>query len=365
MQDRWLINSPERRILITVQSRGNGALNSNIYFRNEKKKTNEYEVLIMLNFGVIAPLLISFVISAAAGPKIIGILRRLKAGQTVRDDGPQTHLKKNGTPTMGGIIFLLGVVVTCLFYVKDYPKIIPVLFMTVGFGIVGFLDDYIKVVLKRSEGLTPGQKMAGQLVVTAVFAYYMVKYSEAGLTMLVPFCPGLTIDLGWLSIPLLFFVVIGTVNGTNFTDGLDGLASSVTVIVAVFFSVVALGTGTGIAPVTLAVAGGLLGFLLFNVYPASVFMGDPGSLALGGFVASVAYMLNMPLFLLLVGLIYMVEVLSVIIQVTYFKATHGKRFFKMAPIHHHFEKCGWSETRVVTVFSIIEAFCCLIALAAM
>ena len=365
MQDRWLINSPERRILITVQSRGNGALNSNIYFRNEKKKTNEYEVLIMLNFGVIAPLLISFVISAAAGPKIIGILRRLKAGQTVRDDGPQTHLKKNGTPTMGGIIFLLGVVVTCLFYVKDYPKIIPVLFMTVGFGIVGFLDDYIKVVLKRSEGLTPGQKMAGQLVVTAVFAYYMVKYSETGLTMLVPFCPGLTIDLGWLSIPLLFFVVIGTVNGTNFTDGLDGLASSVTVIVAVFFSVVALGTGTGIAPVTLAVAGGLLGFLLFNVYPASVFMGDTGSLALGGFVASVAYMLNMPLFLLLVGLIYMVEVLSVIIQVTYFKATHGKRFFKMAPIHHHFEKCGWSETRVVTVFSIIEAFCCLIALAAM
>ena len=365
MQDRWLINSPERRILITVQSRGNGALNSNIYFRNEKKKTNEYEVLIMLNFGVIAPLLISFAISAAAGPKIIGILRRLKAGQTVRDDGPQTHLKKNGTPTMGGIIFLLGVVVTCLFYVKDYPKIIPVLFMTVGFGIVGFLDDYIKVVLKRSEGLTPGQKMAGQLVVTAVFAYYMVKYSEAGLTMLVPFCPGLAIDLGWLSIPLLFFVVIGTVNGTNFTDGLDGLASSVTVIVAVFFSVVALGTGTGIAPVTLAVAGGLLGFLLFNVYPASVFMGDTGSLALGGFVASVAYMLNMPLFLLLVGLIYMVEVLSVIIQVTYFKATHGKRFFKMAPIHHHFEKCGWSETRVVTVFSIIEAFCCLIALAAM
>ena len=365
MQDRWLINSPERRILITVQSRGNGALNSNIYFRNEKKKTNEYEVLIMLNFGVIAPLLISFAISAAAGPKIIGILRRLKAGQTVRDDGPQTHLKKNGTPTMGGIIFLLGVVVTCLFYVKDYPKIIPVLFMTVGFGIVGFLDDYIKVVLKRSEGLTPGQKMAGQLVVTAVFAYYMVKYSEAGLTMLVPFCRGLTIDLGWLSIPLLFFVVIGTVNGTNFTDGLDGLASSVTVIVAVFFSVVALGTGTGIAPVTLAVAGGLLGFLLFNVYPASVFMGDTGSLALGGFVASVAYMLNMPLFLLLVGLIYMVEVLSVIIQVTYFKATHGKRFFKMAPIHHHFEKCGWSETRVVTVFSIIEAFCCLIALAAM
>lgn len=318
----------------------------------------------MMEFGVIAPVIISFAISAAAGPVIIPVLRKLKVGQTVRNDGPQTHLKKNGTPTMGGLIFLLGVAVTCLFYMKDYPKIIPILFMTVGFGIVGFLDDYIKVVLKRSEGLTPGQKMAGQLVVTAVFAYYMAKVSDVGLSLLVPFSGGKYIEIGWLAVPLLFFVVIGTVNGTNFTDGLDGLASSVTVMAAVFFTVVAIGTGAGIAPVTGAVAGGLLGFLLFNVYPASVFMGDTGSLALGGFVASAAYMMNLPLFLLLVGLIYAAEVLSVIIQVTYFKATHGKRFFRMAPIHHHFEKCGWSETRVVTVFSIVEALCCLIALAA-
>ncbi|MDO4262342.1 MAG: phospho-N-acetylmuramoyl-pentapeptide-transferase [Eubacteriales bacterium] len=317
-----------------------------------------------MEFGVIAPVIISFAISAAAGPVIIPVLRKLKVGQTVRNDGPQTHLKKNGTPTMGGLIFLLGVAVTCLFYMKDYPKIIPILFMTVGFGIVGFLDDYIKVVLKRSEGLTPGQKMAGQLVVTAVFAYYMAKVSDVGLSLLVPFSGGKYIEIGWLAVPLLFFVVIGTVNGTNFTDGLDGLASSVTVMAAVFFTVVAIGTGAGIAPVTGAVAGGLLGFLLFNVYPASVFMGDTGSLALGGFVASAAYMMNLPLFLLLVGLIYAAEVLSVIIQVTYFKATHGKRFFRMAPIHHHFEKCGWSETRVVTVFSIVEALCCLIALAA-
>ena len=315
----------------------------------------------MINETILA-IIIAFVISAALCPVVIPMLHKLKFGQQVRQEGPQAHLKKQGTPTMGGLIILGSIIVTSLFYLKDYPKIIPVLFMTVGFGIVGFLDDYIKVVLKRSEGLTPGQKMAGQLVVTAVFAYYMVKYSEAGLTMLVPFCPGLTIDLGWLSIPLLFFVVIGTVNGTNFTDGLDGLASSVTVIVAVFFSVVALGTGTGIAPVTLAVAGGLLGFLLFNVYPASVFMGDTGSLALGGFVASVAYMLNMPLFLLLVGLIYMVEVLSVIIQVTYFKKTGGKRFFKMAPIHQHFELCGWSETRIVAVFSTVTMLLCIAGL---
>lgn len=318
----------------------------------------------MMDFGVAVPVIASFAISAAAGPVVIPVLRRLKVGQTVRDDGPQTHLKKNGTPTMGGLIFLFSVVVTSLFYVKDYPKIIPILFVTVGFGIVGFLDDYIKVVLRRSEGLTPGQKMAGQILVTAVFAWYLVSYSDVGLEMLVPFGGGAYLDLGMFSVPLLFVAVIGTVNGTNFTDGLDGLASSVTIMVAVFFTVVAIGTGSGISPVTCAVTGGLLGFLLFNVYPASVFMGDTGSLALGGFVASTAYMLKLPLFILIVGLIYLVEVLSVIIQVSYFKATHGKRFFKMAPIHHHFEKCGWSETRVVAVFSIVTALCCLIALAA-
>lgn len=318
----------------------------------------------MMDFGVAVPVIASFAVSAAAGPVIIPILRRLKVGQTVRDDGPQTHLKKNGTPTMGGLIFLLSVIVVSLFYVKDYPKIIPILFVTVGFGIVGFLDDYIKVVLKRSEGLTPGQKMAGQIVITGIFAWYMLRFSDVGLQMLIPFSGGKYLDLGMLSIPFLFFVVIGTVNGTNFTDGLDGLASSVTIMVAVFFTVVAIGTNSGIAPVTCAVTGGLLGFLLFNVYPASVFMGDTGSLALGGFVASTAYMLNLPIFIAIVGLIYLVEVLSVIIQVTYFKATHGKRFFKMAPIHHHFEKCGWSETRVVAVFSIITALCCLVALAA-
>ena len=318
----------------------------------------------MMDFGVAVPVITSFAISAAAGPMVIPVLRKLKVGQTVRDDGPQTHLKKNGTPTMGGLIFLLSVVVTSLFYVKDYPKIIPILFVTVGFGIVGFLDDYIKVVLRRSEGLTPGQKMAGQLVITGIFAWYMAERSEVGLQMLIPFGGGRCLDLGMLSIPLLFIAVIGTVNGTNFTDGLDGLASSVTVMVAVFFTVVAVGTGSGIHPVTCAVTGGLLGFLLFNVYPASVFMGDTGSLALGGFVASTAYMLRLPLFIVIVGLIYLVEVLSVMIQVSYFKATHGKRFFKMAPIHHHFEKCGWSETRIVAVFSLVTALCCLVALAA-
>lgn len=165
-----------------------------------------------------------------------------------------------------------------------------------------------------------------------------------------------------MAIPVLFIAVIGTVNGVNFTDGLDGLASSVTIMVATFFSVIAIGTKSGIEPITCAVVGALMGFLLFNVYPAQIFMGDTGSLALGGFVAGTAYMLQIPLFLIIVGLIYVVEVLSVMIQVSYFKATHGKRFFKMAPIHHHFELCGWSETRIVAVFSIITAILCLIAL---
>ena len=289
---------------------------------------------------VVIPVLISFALSVIMGPVVIPFLRRLKVGQTERAEGVQSHLKKAGTPTMGGVMILLSVVATSLFYVKDYPKIIPVLFLTVGFGLIGFLDDFLKVVMKRSDGLFPGQKMALQIVVTAVFAFYIVKVAEIPLTLLIPFSGGQYWDIGWVAVPLLFVAVIGTVNGTNFTDGLDGLASSVTVLVATFFTVVAIGTESGIEPITCAVVGALMGFLLFNVYPASVFMGDTGSLALGGFVAGTAYMMQMPLYIIIVGLIYLVEVASVIIQVTYFKKTGGKRFFKMAPIHHHFELCG-------------------------
>ncbi|MBO5292706.1 MAG: phospho-N-acetylmuramoyl-pentapeptide-transferase [Lachnospiraceae bacterium] len=314
---------------------------------------------------VIMPVIIAFAISVVLGPVVIPFLRKLKVGQTVRDEGPQSHLKKTGTPTMGGILILTSVVITSLFYVKDYPKIIPILFLTLGFGLIGFLDDYIKVVLKRSMGLRAWQKMLGQLVVTGVFAYYLTHYTQISLAMKIPFLPGKYVDFGIFNIPVLFFIVIGTVNGTNFTDGLDGLASSVTVMVATFFTVVAIGTGSGIEPITCAVVGALLGFLLFNVYPASVFMGDTGSLALGGFVAATAYMMQMPVFLVIVGFIYMAEVLSVMIQVTYFRMTGGKRFFKMAPIHHHFELCGWSETRVVAVFSIVTAILCLVGLMAL
>lgn len=318
-----------------------------------------------LYIAVAIPIIIAFIISVALGPVIIPFLRKLKFGQTVRDDGPQSHLKKNGTPTMGGIIFLISVIITSCIYMKDYPQIIPILFVTVGFGVIGFLDDYIKIVLKRSEGLTPSQKMFGQILVTGVFAVYMYKFSGISMEMIIPFFPGVTLDLGILTIPVMFLAIIGTVNGVNFTDGLDGLATSVTIMVAVFFGVVALGIGSDVWPIACAVIGALLGFLLFNVHPASVFMGDTGSLALGGFVAAIAYMLQMPIFILIVGLIYWIEILSVIIQVGYFKISHGKRIFRMAPIHHHFELGGWSETKVVAVFTIVTAMLCLIGLMAL
>ena len=310
---------------------------------------------------MILPVLLSFGISLALGPVLIPFLRKVKAGQKEREEGVPSHQKKAGTPTMGGLVILSSIIITSLLYIRDYPKIIPVLFMTVGFGVVGFLDDYIKIVMKRSEGLNPIQKLIGQFVITGIFAYYIVTSPDIGTGMLIPFT-GKYLQLPvWLFVPALFFIILGTDNGVNFTDGLDGLCTSVTILVATFFTIVAIGENSGISPITGAVVGSLLGFLLFNVYPARVFMGDTGSLALGGFVASSAFMMQMPIFIAVVGLIYLVEVLSVIIQVTYFKKTGGKRIFKMAPIHHHFELCGWSETRVVAVFSIVTAILCLVA----
>lgn len=310
---------------------------------------------------VVIAVLISFGISAVLCPFVIPLLQKLKFGQNVRTDGPQGHLKKQGTPTMGGIMFLGGIIITALLFIKDYPEIVPVLFVTIGFGVIGFLDDYIKVVMKRSDGLSPMQKLILQLLVSGIFTYYCIITPSIGTSIILPFTDGKMIDLGWLFAPFCVFVMLGTDNGVNFTDGLDGLCSSVTVMVATFFAVVALGNNHGIAPICGAVVGSLLGFLLFNVHPAKVFMGDTGSLALGGFVAATAFVLKMPLFLVLVGAIYFIEVLSVIIQVTYFKKTKGKRIFKMAPIHHHFELSGWSETQVVAIFSIVTALLCLVA----
>lgn len=315
-----------------------------------------------INLNIILPVVIAFIISIILGPIMIPLLRKIKVSQNVRDDGPESHLKKTGTPTMGGLFILGSILITTLLYVKDYPRIIPILFTILGFGLIGFIDDYIKVVLKRSLGLKAWQKMLGQIIVTAIFAYYLLSVLDISLAMRIPFTEGKFLDFGFLNLPILFFVVIGCVNGTNFTDGLDGLLGSVTVLVATFFAVISIGMELGIAPVACAVVGALLGFLLFNVHPASVFMGDTGSLALGGFVAASAYITQMQLFIPIIGLIYFIEVLSVIIQVGYFKLSGGKRVFKMAPIHHHFELSGWRETKIVAVFSITTALLCVIGL---
>ena len=313
---------------------------------------------------LLAAVFLSFGISAAMLPFLIPFLIRLKVGQTERKEGVQSHLKKAGTPTMGGIAMLVSVLITTLVFAPRYPRILPVLVLTLGFGIIGFVDDYLKVVLRRSDGLLPRQKMAGQIVVTLIFLLYAWLRDPACLDWRLPFTQGMVLSGFWFRIfasAASFVIIIGTVNGVNFTDGLDGLAASVTSVVAVFFCYASMVTRGGIEPACAAMFGALLGFLLFNVHPAKVFMGDTGSLALGGFVAGAAYALQMPVFIAIVGLIYLVEVLSVIIQVTYFKKTGGKRIFKMAPIHHHFELCGWSETQIVTVFSIITLLLCVVA----
>ena len=316
----------------------------------------------MISAEVVLPLLAAFAISVILGPFVIPFLRKLKVGQTERKEGVQSHLKKAGTPTMGGLMILISVLITSLLFVGRYPRIIPILILTIGFGIIGFLDDYLKVVLRRSDGLMPKEKFTLQAVLTTIFLIYILVADPDSLIVMLPFTGGMYFDCKWITIPMVYLVVLGTVNGVNFTDGLDGLATGVTIVVAVFFTMVSIGQGADIECITSAVIGALLGFLLFNAHPAKVFMGDTGSLALGGFVAGTAYALKISWLIPIFGLIYMIEVISVIIQVTYFKKTGGKRFFKMAPIHHHFELCGWSETQITVLFAVVTALLCLVCL---
>ncbi|MBQ1871084.1 MAG: phospho-N-acetylmuramoyl-pentapeptide-transferase [Lachnospiraceae bacterium] len=321
---------------------------------------------------IILPLIIAYFVTVAVGPVLIPWLKKLKVGNTEREE-LESHQVKNGTPTMGGLLILAGLTVAVLISIGKYPKVLPVLILTWGYAVIGFLDDYLKVVLKRSDGLLSYQKMLLQIVVTAVFAAYMVFFSGNDLTLLIPFSQyfvagGYYLNAGFLTIPLMFFVVIGTANGVNFTDGLDGLLSTVTLPVSLFFICVSLYKTEQVALLPAAVIGALLGFLMFNAYPAKIFMGDTGSLALGGYVAGMAYILKLPLYLPIVGFIYFVEVLSVIIQVSYFKYTkkkygQGKRIFKMTPIHHHYELKGYSETKVVAFFAVVTALLCLVGFA--
>ncbi len=306
---------------------------------------------------ILLPSFAAFVAAAVLGPLIIPFLRRLKAGQTVRDDGPSTHLAKNGTPTMGGFIFLIPFLAVCIYMLatgRVHNETLAILMCTLLFSFIGFIDDFIKVILKRSMGLRAWQKFLLQVVFAAGIVAYMKNYMNLTSVMKLPFV-NVSVDWGIYTYVLMGFAIVAAVNGSNFTDGLDGLASSVTIVIGVFLMAVSISAGSLAYVPSSAMVGALMGFLLYNSHKASVFMGDTGSLALGAFVACTCIVNGMTLFLPFIAFIYLAEVLSVIIQVSYFKATKGKRIFKMAPIHHHFELCGWTETKVVNVFSVITA----------
>lgn len=295
--------------------------------------------------------IIAFLIVVILGPIFIPMLAKFKFGQTVRDDGPKSHLQKNGTPTMGGVIMIIAILITGLTRAKLDKDLLVGLICITGFGFVGFLDDFIKIKMKRSLGLKAYQKVILQFALALFVSYYQYSASPSATQMMVPFTD-YVINLGPLYVPVMMFIIIGTVNAVNLTDGLDGLASGVTLVVSTFFMILAVTIGNSdVAILAAATGGACLGFLGFNSYPAKVFMGDTGSMALGGAVVAFAVLTNSVLLIPIVGGIYFAETLSVIIQVTSFRLT-GKRVFKMAPIHHHFEQCGWPETRVVFIFWI-------------
>ena len=315
-------------------------------------------------------LLLSFLITLILGLIIVPILRKLKVGQIERNDGPESHLKKQGTPTMGGIIIMLGIIiVTILSYVYYKTKdaqlannLLPVLGLTIGFGIIGFIDDFKKLVLKNTKGLKPSLKMLGLLIISVIYVMYLQKGINLGTETYIPIIKQyITIPI-WVYIPFAILVILAATNAVNLTDGIDGLSSSVCTIIITCLTVIA--TIFGIKEIIVfgaIVIGAVLAFLMFNIYPARVFMGDTGSLFLGGVISGIALYLKMPLILLVIAIIPIIETISVIIQVMFFKKT-GKRVFKMAPIHHHFELSGWKENKVVMVFSIVTLIFCVIGL---
>lgn len=319
-------------------------------------------------FGLemVGGLVISALITAFLGPRMLPFLTRLK--QTVRDDGPATHLSKNGTPTMGGLIFLISILITAIglgvFLVLPSEWIFGLAFIVL-FGLVGFLDDYIKVVLKRSLGLRAYQKIILQVLFAVGLTLYYKNTSFMGTSLRVPFFPKLTVDFGVFYLPFVATVIVAIVNSVNLTDGLDGLASGVTFIAALFFAVAAGNCGhKGLKMLMSTVMGGCIGFLRVNRYPAKVFMGDVGSMALGGAIAAGAVISGTLLFVPIVGFVYLMESLSVIIQVFSFKLFH-KRVFRMSPLHHHFELCGWKETKVVGVFYAVSTLLCIVGVLAL
>ena len=304
------------------------------------------------------------VLSGLLGFLLLPVLRALKAGQSIREAGPTWHNYKAGTPMMGGLMFIFSLVICLLIAIgtmEDY-SVLYVLALSLCFGFVGFLDDFTKIKFRRNLGLTALQKMLLQMAVSAIFLYALYKHGTLESSIYIPF-----VNISFEIHPLIYiffamFVMVGCVNAVNLTDGVDGLSSSVTIPVMVFFAAAAvMQEKWDLALMPACLVGGLIAYLFYNWHPAKVFMGDTGSLFLGGVVCGLAFALNMPLILLLVGFVYIMETLSVILQVTYFKLTHGKRLFKMSPIHHHFEMCGWKETKIVLVFAAVSAMMCLLA----
>ena len=315
--------------------------------------------------NIVIIILIAFIISVILTKLAIPVLRA-KAGQNIREEGPESHLSKAGTPSMGGIAIIIGAPIAAaaggLIWGASASDMIVILFVFVGFGLIGFFDDYLKVIKKNNLGLRAYQKFGLQIVISVILAVFLANCSEGSTLVFIPFA-NIYVDFGIWYIPFIVFVVLAMTNAVNLTDGLDGLASGVTALVTLFFSIagVIYGLAAG-AYFCAAVCGGCLGFLVFNRNPAKIFMGDTGSLALGGGLAAAAIVMKMELFLPIAGLLYVIEALSVVLQVGYFKLTKGKRLFRMAPIHHHFEKCGFREVQVVIAFWIFTAVCCFASL---
>ena len=323
----------------------------------------------LMNFQI-KILILSFAVSIIFGLIVIPILKKCKVGQIEREDGPESHLSKQGTPTMGGIIIAIAMLVCSSFLIFQYKisepsiamKMIPLVFVTFGFGLVGFVDDFKKLVLKNTDGLKPMYKMFGLLIIAVVYTIYLIKYMNIGTETYIPIFKQYIALPMWMYIPFAIFVMLGTTNAVNLTDGIDGLSTSVTTIILT--CLVSISIILGITEVTVIgtiLIGACLGFLLFNLHPAKVFMGDTGSLMLGGAIAGMALYMKMPLILIVIALVPIIETLSVMIQVVHFKRT-GNRVFKMAPIHHHFELSGWKEGKVVTVFSFITLVLCIIGM---
>jgi len=308
--------------------------------------------------------ILSFAIALAIGPGIISYLYKLKFGQSIRQAGPATHQKKAGTPTMGGIIIIFAFVVATLLMVKQFELVPYALFAVVGFGLIGLLDDYVKVT-KRSLGLKARHKLLGQVLIALLVALYALNEPRIGPVLLMPFSQVNIVLADWLYLLIVMFTLLGAVNGVNFADGLDGLAAGATAVAAVAYAVIAYMLGnTELAVFAVAVAGACLGFSWFNSHPAQVIMGDLGSLALGGALGVLAVFTRTELLLPIIGGVFVIEILSVVIQVVYFRLTGGRRFFRMSPIHHHYELAGWAETKVVTRFWLVALIFALLGLLA-